>query len=106
MKECRFCGAMIPYYGSDSCKACDEAAVKPGRVGLGERPFDPRTLHGISFFDNATKREMRYIYPDAGHWSAGWIVVKNPSGEWMTLRKATDADIAALNRAVVEGHHQ
>jgi len=68
-------------------------------------PFNPEVLAGVSFFDNRTKRTMRYIYPDVKHWTAGWIVVKNPSGEWMTLRKATDADIAAINSAVIQAHH-
>ena len=67
--------------------------------------IDANTLHGISFFDDASQRCMRYIYPDAGHWCAGWIIVQNPSGEWITLRKATDEDIAALNSAVVRAHH-
>lgn len=67
--------------------------------------FDPGVLHGISFFDANSNRQMRYIYPDAGHWCAGWVVVKNPSGEWMTLRKATDADIAVISKAVVAAHH-
>jgi len=22
MKDCRFCGAMIPYYGADACSKC------------------------------------------------------------------------------------
>lgn len=64
--------------------------------------FNPETLNGLSFFDDGTKRKMRYIYPDAGHWCAGWLLVQNPSGEWMTLRKATDDDIAALSKAVME----
>lgn len=68
--------------------------------------FDPETLHGISFYDNYSKRKMRYIYPNAGHWCAGWIVVQNPSGEWMTLRKPTVADHAAINAAVVRAHHK
>ena len=59
------------------------------------KPFNPETLHGITFYDNASKRYMRYIYPDADSWMAGWLVVKNPSGEWMTLRKATDTDLSA-----------
>jgi hypothetical protein len=24
MKDCRFCGAMIPFYGGDTCRACLE----------------------------------------------------------------------------------
>lgn len=67
--------------------------------------FDPTSLHGVSFFDGAANRNMRYIYPDADHWTAGWLVVQNPSGEWMTLRKATGADIATLNEAIARSHH-
>jgi hypothetical protein len=69
------------------------------------KPIDPRTLNGIAFFDQYTGRIMRYIYPDAGHWTAGWILAQNPSGEWMTWRKANDADIEALNKAVVDTYH-
>jgi hypothetical protein len=69
------------------------------------KPFDPTTLHGISFYDGATGKEMQYIYPDAGHWRAGWIVAKTKGGQWETWRKATDDDIAQLNQAVAEAHH-
>ena len=72
---------------------------------MAEQSVDPEKLSGISFFDSASNRAMRYIYPDAGHWTAGWLVVRNPSGQWMTLRKATCGDIDAINSAVVEAHH-
>lgn len=67
--------------------------------------FDPTSLSGVGFYDIHSGRAMRYIYPDAGHWLAGWIVARNPSGDWMTLRKATDDDIAVINKAIVETHH-
>ncbi len=67
--------------------------------------FDPTTLHGVGFYDIHNGRAMRYIYPDADHWTAGWIVVQNPSGDWMTLRKATDEDISVINKAIVETQH-
>lgn len=73
---------------------------------MSNEKFDPGTLCGVSFFDAATERVMRYIYPNAKHWMAGWIITRNPSGEWMTWRRATDDDIKAINKAVVEGHHQ
>lgn len=66
--------------------------------------FDPETLSGVSFFDGKSQRKMRYIYPDAGHWTAGWIVVENASGEWMTLRKATEEDIASINTAALRSN--
>ncbi len=67
--------------------------------------FNPSTLHGVSFFDAASNRQMRYIYPDAQHWTAGWIIVQNPSGHWMTLRKASDEDLAAITGEIVRAHH-
>lgn len=67
--------------------------------------FNPEKLHGASFFDAASKRVMRYIYPDAKHWLAGWIVVQNASGQWMTLRKATEQDLAVITAEIVRDHH-
>lgn len=64
-----------------------EATVEPG---------------GLKFFDVATNREMVLIYHDA--W-AGWIAYKHPDGQWVTLRKATDDDIARINGAVSAAHH-
>ncbi len=65
--------------------------------------FDVR---GLEFFDQASNWQMKYVYPDTDHWSAGWILYKNPGdGQWVTLRKATDADIAVLNKAVMEATH-
>lgn len=60
---------------------------------------------GLEFFDNATKKRMKYVYPDTKHWTAGWILYKHPEGKWVTLRKATDDDITRISQAVVEAHH-
>lgn len=60
---------------------------------------------GLKFFDGATKREMKYVYPDTPHWSAGWILFKHPDGQWVTLRKATEGDIKRINQAVIGAHH-
>ena len=66
--------------------------------------FDPKP--SIEFYDAKTRREMKYVYPSSTSWTAGWILVKNPGdGMWVTLRKATDRDIEAINKAVVECHH-
>jgi hypothetical protein len=61
---------------------------------------------GIEFYDINSGRTMTYVYPDTKHWSAGWILFKNHDGQWVTLRKATDADIATINKSVVAAHHQ
>ena len=57
---------------------------------------------GLEFFDNATKKRMKYVYPDYPHWTAGWILYKHPDGQWVTLRKATYADVGRISQAVIE----
>lgn len=67
-----------------------------------EKMFDVAPL---KFFDNVTQREMMYVYPDTKHWCAGWLLFKAKSGEWVTLRKATQSDVDAMSNAVSEAHH-
>ena len=61
---------------------------------------------GFEFFDGNSQRQLKYVYPDTKHWTAGWLLYKHPDGQWVTLRKATDDDIKALNGAVVRAHHE
>ena len=64
-------------------------------------------MSGIEFYDVASGRNMKYIYPDADSQWAGWICYKNPGdGRWVSLRKATGADVTAITSAVVSAHHQ
>jgi hypothetical protein len=67
--------------------------------------FNAETISGISFYSKARKQKMRYLYPDSGHSLAGWILYEHPSGQWFSLRKATDRDIEELSSAVIRGHH-
>ena len=60
----------------------------------------------LKFFDNATKQEMMYVYPDTKHWCAGWLLYRAKHGGWVTLRKATDNDIERMSAAVISAHHQ
>jgi hypothetical protein len=60
---------------------------------------------GIEFYDQATSRYMKYVYPDSKHYTAGWILYKHPDGQWVTLRKATDDDIRRISCAVSDAHH-
>jgi hypothetical protein len=62
-------------------------------------------IPGLEFFDLASQRMMKYVYPDTRHWTAGWILFQHPDGQWVTLRKATDQDVEVINRAVVAAHH-
>lgn len=67
-----------------------------------EKHFDPP---GLQFFDAASNRQMKYVYPDYQHSCAGWILYKHPDGQWVTLRKATDKDIESMSAAVIKAHH-
>lgn len=58
---------------------------------------------GLEFYDGASKRRMKLVYE--GHWAAGWIVFKHPDGQWVTLRKATEADLDTINSALIKAHH-
>lgn len=59
--------------------------------------FDPSDPPGIDFYDQASKRMMRLVQ-EGGY--AGWIVFRHPvAGNWVTLRKATKDDRAAVAAA-------
>lgn len=64
-----------------------------------------KEANGINFWSATRKQEMRYLYPDSGHEWAGWILYRHPDGQWVSLRKATDRDIAELSAAVSKAHH-
>ena len=49
--------------------------------------------------------EMMYCYPDSKHELAGWILYRHPDGQWVTLRKATDADVEEISEAVSAQFH-
>lgn len=62
---------------------------------------------GQVFYDGATKRWMKYVPPDSTHWTAGWILYRHADGGWVTRRKASEDDVAAISRAaLVEGLFQ
>ena len=53
---------------------------------------------GIEFYDANSDRNM--ILVQEGSWS-GWIAYKHADGQWATLRKATEEDLAKIkNRDV------
>lgn len=62
---------------------------------------------GVEFYDAASGRTMKYVYPDTKHWTAGWLLYRNPGdGQWVTLRKATEDDIARITKQIVKAHHE
>jgi hypothetical protein len=65
---------------------------------------DPPGLNFQARYAGKT-RAMRYVYPDTDHEAAGWILWKHPDGLWVTLRKATEADIEEMSAAVSRDFH-
>lgn len=56
--------------------------------------YEPK---GTMFFDMASNREM--ILVAEGESFAGWLCYRHPDGQWVSLRKATDDDIAKIKAA-------
>jgi hypothetical protein len=67
--------------------------------------YDAEKFSGINFYSISMKKQMRYLYPDCGDSWAGWILYRHADGPWVSLRKATDRDIAELTVAVTKAHH-
>ena len=75
------------------CNICNE-------IGDHIAPNCPKIKvpHGFGFYDLAKDRQM--ILCDEGAWS-GWLFYQHPDGQWVSLRKATDADIASITKQLV-----
>ena len=59
---------------------------------------------GTKFFANG--REMMLVLTDEPRKDMhGWLLYRHPDGQWVSLRKATDADISAISQAVSNAHH-
>lgn len=57
--------------------------------------FEPA---GVKFF--SVSRNQECMLCQSGAWS-GWILYKHPDGQWVSLRKATDKDMADLHNAAI-----
>lgn len=63
--------------------------------------YEPK---GITFHSNG--KEMMLVYDNEPRVEMrGWLLYRHPDGQWVSLRKATDADIETISAAVVEAHH-
>jgi hypothetical protein len=54
--------------------------------------YEPK---GFAFFDAASGRDMLLVAQGEAY--AGWVCYKHPDGQWVTLRKATESDIARID---------
>jgi hypothetical protein len=51
---------------------------------------------GFQFYDLASAREMKWVFGDRQENLNDWLVYKHPDGQWVTLRKITEADKKAM----------
>ncbi len=58
---------------------------------------------GTTFYDYASGRNLLLVLDGSG-WD-GWLAYQHPDGQWVSLRKASEDDLHAINHAVVVGHH-
>jgi hypothetical protein len=72
---------------------------------LGDAVIKSLDVPPFMFLDALLNR-WAYVYPDTKHWTAGWLLKRTANGEWITVRKATDADIEDLARAAISAHHE
>ena len=61
--------------------------------------YEPK---GIRFFDAISNRQM--ILVAEGESFAGWLCYRHPDGQWVSLRKANEDDIAKINAAQQSVH--
>lgn len=62
-------------------------------------PHEPK---GTRFYSQALSKEMMLV--NEGPW-AGWLAYKHPDGQWVSFRKATQADHHELGDAISKAHH-
>lgn len=63
-------------------------------------PYEPK---GTRFYSQTLKKQMMLISEGP---AAGWLAYKHPDGQWVSYRKATQADHAELGNAISEAHHR
>lgn len=61
---------------------------------------------GYLFFDETSGRQIKLVAEDEPRESIrGWLLTKHPDGQWVSLRKATAADLDAVREAMVRDFH-
>jgi len=60
----------------------------------------PCPVPGVGFVDKATGLAMFLVDDDAGDWGGWLFYFCEPTGEWVSFRKATDEDRKALGVGV------
>lgn len=53
---------------------------------------------GIRFYSQSMRKEMIYI-TEGPH--KGWLAFNHPDGQWVSLHKASQSDIAEINGSAV-----
>lgn len=74
------------------CCGCKHTPFSTTPDGMKGEIFNPP---GLEFESNG--KTMKYCYGDCPQISLrGWLLYKHPDGQWIALRRASDADIKAI----------
>lgn len=99
----RLCSIKPVFKDKESAMRFVERAWDMGGVGEAELrkepPFEPK---GLKFYSQSRKQKMMLI-SDGPH--KDWLAYQHPDGQWVSLRKATNADRAEIDNAIVSAHH-
>ena len=75
--------------------------LQRGKETVRVKNYEPR---GTRFY--AEGKEMMLVQDDEPRKEMHcWLLYRHPDGQWVTLRKATDADVATISAALVRSHH-
>lgn len=100
----RLCGIKPVFKDREAMLAFVGRAYDMGPAGEAElrEAYEPP---GIKFWSQSRQQEMILVSRQANSPAAGWLCYRHPDGQWVTLRKATKADYAELDNAIVKAHH-
>ncbi len=79
-----------------------EAGDGPETLGAETNMSESYEPKGYKFYSQTRRQEMMVVYE--GEWK-DWLCYKHPDGQWVSLRKATQSDLAELGNALVKAHH-
>jgi|GEM_PF-4094134 len=68
--------------------------AESGAMGVGK----PGLPYGSYEWTAINGKRLGYIPPEVQHHCAGWLLYQHADGGWVTLRKATEDDMATMRR--------
>jgi len=109
-KQARDLAALLIHHAhqAETERAARQQASNQNYTPRGTRFFVPAPpeVAGPRGSGDVPMREMMLVTNDEPRaYLHGWLLYKHLDGQWVTLRKATDDDVARVSQAVVDAHH-